>query len=56
MMGIMALRFERLKRVANVKLYVDVDDDERGIRRISPDTTSRSHNLEFKHSFGEAYA
>lgn len=44
--GIMALRFERLRNMANVKLYVDVDDDERIIRRILRDTSSRSRNLE----------
>lgn len=44
--GIMALRFESLRSMANVKLYVDVDDDERIIRRILRDTTSRSRNLE----------
>ena len=32
--------------MANVKLYVDVDDDERIIRRILRDTSSRSRNLE----------
>lgn len=44
--GIMALRFESLKSMANVKLYVDVDDDERIIRRILRDTSARSRNLE----------
>ena len=44
--GIMALRFESLRSMANVKLYVDVDDDERIIRRILRDTSSRSRNLE----------
>ena len=44
--GIMALRFESLRSMANVKLYVDVDDDERIIRRILRDTSARSRNLE----------
>ena len=44
--GIMALRFESLRSMANVKLYVDVDDDERIIRRILRDTSSRSRSLE----------
>lgn len=44
--GIMALRFERLRSMANVKLFVDVDDDERIIRRILRDTSARSRNLE----------
>jgi uridine kinase len=44
--GIMALRFESLRSMANVKLYVDVDDDERIIRRILRDTSTRSRNLE----------
>ena len=44
--GIMALRFESLRSKANVKLYVDVDDDERIIRRILRDTSARSRNLE----------
>ena len=44
--GIMALRFESLRSMANVKLYVDVDEDERIIRRILRDTSSRSRNLE----------
>lgn len=44
--GIMALRFESLRSMANVKLYVDVDDDERIIRRILRDTSFRSRNLE----------
>lgn len=44
--GIMALRFESLRSMANVKLYVDVDDDERIIRRILRDTSSRRRNLE----------
>ena len=44
--GIMALRFESLRSMANVKLYVDVDDDERIIRRILRDTLARSRNLE----------
>jgi len=44
--GIMALCFESLRSMANVKLYVDVDDDERIIRRILRDTSSRSRNLE----------
>ena len=44
--GIMALRFEVLRSMANVKLYVDVDDDERIIRRILRDTSTRSRNLE----------
>lgn len=44
--GIMALRFENLRSMANVKLYVDVDDDERIIRRILRDTSARSRNLE----------
>lgn len=44
--GIMALRFDSLRSMANVKLYVDVDDDERIIRRILRDTSSRSRNLE----------
>lgn len=43
---IMALRFERLRSMANVKLYVDVDDDERIIRRILRDTSARSRNSE----------
>ena len=44
--GIMALRFETLRSKSNVKLYVDVDDDERIIRRILRDTSARSRNLE----------
>ena len=44
--GIMALSFESLRSMANVKLYVDVDDDERIIRRILRDTSSRNRNLE----------
>lgn len=44
--GIMALRFESLRSMANIKVYVDVDDDERIIRRILRDTSSRSRNLE----------
>ena len=44
--GIMALRFESLRSMANVKLYVDVDDDERIVRRILRDTSARSRNLE----------
>lgn len=44
--GIMALRFESLRSMANVKLYVDVDDDERIIRRILRDTSARSRNLD----------
>lgn len=44
--GIMALRFESLRSKANVKIFVDVDDDERIIRRILRDTSARSRNLE----------
>ena len=35
-----------MRSMANVKLYVDVDDDERIIRRILRDTSARSRNLE----------
>ena len=44
--GIMALRFENLRSMANVMLYADVDDDERIIRHILLDTSARSRNLE----------
>lgn len=41
----MALRFGSLRSMANVKLYVDIDD-ERIIRRILRDISARKRKLE----------
>jgi len=44
--GLFALWDERCRAVADLRLYTEVDDDERVLRRIHRDITERGANLE----------
>jgi uridine kinase len=44
--GILSLYNEQIKNYGDLKIYVDVPDDERLIRRILRDKKSRNANIE----------
>lgn len=45
--GILALYDERIRSLANIKIFVESDDDIRFIRRLKRDTTTRGRSVEF---------
>jgi uridine kinase len=44
--GILVLEDERIRNLADIKIFVEADDDTRLIRRIKRDTTERGRTLE----------
>jgi len=44
--GILVLENEQLRELMDIRLYVDVDADERFIRRLRRDTTERGRSME----------
>lgn len=44
--GILVLEDERIRNLADIKIYVEADDDIRLIRRIKRDTTERGRTLD----------
>jgi uridine kinase len=44
--GILALYDENIKDMANIKIYIDVPDDERLIRRLKRDLKSRGSDVD----------
>ncbi len=45
--GILALYDERIRSLADIKIYVESDDDIRFIRRLKRDITTRGRSIEF---------
>jgi uridine kinase len=44
--GILVLEDERIRNLADIKIFVEADDDVRLIRRIKRDTTERGRTLD----------